>query len=90
MTPLSMNKIAQVFGKDRATLYSWIRRGCPCVPPEGPGKPARMDFKTVLKWRKAHWADRKRWSDHEHTTAYLTKMEAEVRERLQALKARRP
>ena len=52
MKTLSKLKMAQVFGVDRLTIYSWVQRGCPC------GKPARMDFKAVLQWRLAELAER--------------------------------
>ena len=53
MKTLSKLTMAQVFGVNRLTIYSWVQRGCPCDRPAGPGKPAQMTFKAVLKWRLA-------------------------------------
>ena len=58
MKTLSKLTMAQVLGVNRLTIYSWVQRGCPCGKPEGPGKPARMDFKAVLQWRLAELAER--------------------------------
>ena len=46
-----MNKIAQIFEVDRATVYSWIRRGCPTGQQKGPGMAGEMIFRDVLAWR---------------------------------------
>ncbi len=80
MKNFSMNKTAQIFGKDRATLYAWIRRGCPWGKPEGPGKPASMDFKAVLQWRLAQLAG------FGYTKEELQVFETQARGRLKELR----
>lgn len=76
----SMNGIARLFGRDRASVYSWIRRGCPCIDATKPGLAAQLDFKEVLAWRKAYMA-RDRRSDED-----IAEMEAAARERLRAFR----
>ena len=78
---LSKNKAAAVFGVDRSTLFSWIRRGCPCIEAASPGLPAQLSFKEVLAWRKAHLL-RKRWETDES----IAEMEAATRERLKSIR----
>lgn len=48
---LSKLQASTVFNVDRLTIYNWIRRGCPIVDPGERGKPAKLDFKSVLAWR---------------------------------------
>ena len=47
----SKSQIAKIFRVCRSTVYDWEIAGCPVVPPERPGYPARMVFEDVLNWR---------------------------------------
>lgn len=78
---LSKLQTAAVFGVDRLTIYSWVMRGCPCLPPIGPGKPSRMRFPWVLKWRLKD-LEKARWSSPE----YISKYERQVRERFSVMR----
>ena len=76
----SINGIARLFAKDRASVYAWVQRGCPCTEAPKPGLAAQMDFKHVLAWRKAYMTEH-RWPDES-----IAEMEAAVRQRLKMLK----
>ena len=76
----SMNGIARLFAVDRASVYSWIRRGCPCIDAIKPGLAAQLSFRDVLAWRKEYLAKR-RWPDES-----ITEMEARACQRLRAFK----
>ncbi len=79
----SKNRMAEVFGVDRSTLFAWIRRGCPCIDATKPGGAAQLSFKDVLAWRKAYMA-KHRWDEER-----IDKMESLARERLTVLKGKR-
>lgn len=74
----SINTIAAVFGVDRASAYAWIRRGCPRVAAEGPGKPANMHFAKVLAWRRTQLKERG------YSDGYIELAEQQARTRLKA------
>ena len=76
----SINGIARLFAKDRASIYAWVMRGCPCIDATKPGLAAQLNFKEVLAWRKAYMAQH-RWPDES-----IAEMETAVRERLKVLK----
>jgi hypothetical protein len=77
----SKNRMAEVFGVDRSTLFAWIRRGCPCIEATEPGQSAQLSFKEVLAWRKIDIMS-KRWGTDES----VAEMEAAARERLKQVK----
>ena len=81
----SKNRMEEVFGVDRSTLFAWLRRGCPCIEATKPGLPAQLNFKDVLAWRKIDMMSQ-RWGTDES----VAKMEAAVRQRLKAFQPRRP
>lgn len=83
MKLLSMNQIAQVFGVDRASVYSWVRRGAPCGAPAGRGKPGQMVFKDILRWRLARFAERG------YSESAIVEAEAQARARMRELTAKR-
>lgn len=83
MKSISINSMAQVFAIDRSSLYSWLRRGCPCTAATRPGKPAQLRFAAVLKWREGYLADQG-WPPE-----FIDTMATEARERLKALNTRR-
>jgi hypothetical protein len=85
MKSLSINSMAQIFAVDRSTLYSWVRKDCPCQPAEGPGRPARMNFAKVLRWRMGELE-----GQGYYTGDSLAMEETRIRARFQALKKRRP
>ena len=49
----SKSQIAKIFRVCRSTIYDWEIAGCPVIPPERPGYPARLVFEDVLNWRLA-------------------------------------
>jgi phage terminase Nu1 subunit (DNA packaging protein) len=75
----SINKMAQLFNLNRATMYSWIRRGAPVLPAAGPGKAAKMRFSFVLAWRL------KFRQDHGYAPDELTGWSQQARERFKVL-----
>jgi transposase len=85
MKPHSINTMAAVFGVDRGSVYGWIRRGCPCQPAEGPGRPAHMNFAKVLRWRMGELE-----GQGYYTGDSLAMEETRIRARFQALTTRRP
>ncbi len=49
----SKQQIAKIFRVSRSTVYDWEISGCPVIPPERRGYPARLVFDDVLNWRLA-------------------------------------
>ncbi|MBX9658570.1 MAG: helix-turn-helix domain-containing protein [Nitrospiraceae bacterium] len=49
----SKQQIAKIFRVSRSTVYDWEISGCPVIPPERRGYPARLVFEDVLNWRLA-------------------------------------
>lgn len=47
----SKSQIAKIFRVCRSTVYDWEIAGCPVIPPERRGYPARLVFEDVLNWR---------------------------------------
>lgn len=76
----SINKTAQIFDVDRTTVSNWVRRGLPHVPQTGLGRPAQLDFKSVLSWRRADLLSQ-RW-----TIEDIDEKERQARARLKVLK----
>lgn len=76
-------KIAEIFGVDRLTVYRWVSKGCPIVETGAHGKPAKLDFKAVLEWRKDDL------SFLGWPVAGIKLMEKQARERLKTLKGNR-
>lgn len=75
-------KISEIFGVDRLTIYRWISKGCPVVEPGAHGKPAQLNFKAVLEWRKGD-LESMGWP-----VEGIKLMVKQARERLKALKGK--
>lgn len=88
---LSKLQSSTVFDVDRLTIYNWIRKGCPVVDLGGPGRPAKLDFQAVLRWRKDDLTQSiaRQWDSSNESIKYIAEMEAAVRQRLKVLKLRR-
>ena len=57
MRYVSILAAAHIFNCDRLTVYSWIRRGCPVREAGRQGKPAKLDFEAIVRWRRSYSED---------------------------------
>lgn len=54
---MTVDEVAQHFGRPPGTIRLWIRQGCPTLElgSVGPGNGSRLDLKAVEAWRVRRW-----------------------------------